>query len=791
MNLPTFMNSPLAWGALAFCIPLILHILNRSRYKRIEWGAMHLLESVVKVNHRRFQIEQLLLLLVRCTIPALLAFTLAKPVLTGAQAPAGKSPVSLAILLDTSYSMSAVDGDSTRFAEAIDAACAVVEAAPRGSEISVIQTGGAATLLFDRPVFDAKAVVRRLRTLQADFGASDMQQSLDTGMATLAGMTHARRELIIVSDFQPADWQSGNPAASVQQQVAAMSVKPELTLLQIGREAKDNVSVDSMEFSKRPLGVGQQLAIRANLRNHGNTSRDRIRVILTVDGAEQSVTQVALAASASTQTLFTCEFDSPGSHIIKVKLTVDDSLQADNQYAAAVTVWDTIDVLLVDGQPSSEPLKSETDFLSVALTPYTFGRMKLSDLVQTRTVSYKSNLKNEFESRPQVVVLANVPRLTEAQANELRDYVDSGGAVLICAGSQIESKWYNKSLHRQRDLLPAEFGQPKGQFDEQGQSARILAQHFDHPALQFFNEPANGDLSAAEIRQWFELKVPNSQLTEIDGESTGASQSSPRRLPPGINPNSHQSHFASSMATVIAFRTASLNNSLLAVPDERLPATSLPIVLAQLDNGDPLLVEKKFGDGSVIQLATACDADWSDLPMRPFYVPLMQQLVTTMATQLTPPRNIMTGEPAVALFAGPKPESPDPAVIDTQDLQLTTPTGFRRTVRTSLQGNRIMARFDSTTRPGAYSLQTPDAETIHFVANTSRSESELGLLDQKQIASLAATMGANVVKSPAQYLEQDRLRRNGWEIWRYVLAALLAFLFLELLLQQRFSRVRT
>lgn len=790
MNLPTFMNTPLAWGALAFCIPLVLHILNRSRYKRIEWGAMHLLESVVKVNHKRFQIEQLLLLLVRCTIPALLAFTLAKPVLTGAQAPAGKSPVSLAILMDTSYSMSAADGDSTRFAEAIDAACAVVEAAPRGSELSVIQTGGAATPLFDRPVFDAKAVVRRLRTLQADFGASDMQQSLDTGMATLAGMTHARRELIIVSDFQPADWQTGNPAARVQQQVAAMSVKPELTLLQIGREAKDNISVDSMEFSKRPLGVGQQLAIRANLRNHGNTSRDRVRAILTIDGAEQSVTQVTLAANASTQTLFTCEFDSPGSHIVEVKISVDDSLQADNRYAAAVTVWDTIDVLLVDGQPSSEPLKSETDFLSVALTPYTFGRMKLSDLVQTRTVSYKSNLKNEFESQPQVVVLANVPRLTEAQANELRDYVESGGAVLICAGSQIDSEWYNKSLHRQRALLPAEFGQPKGQINEQGQSARILAQHFDHPALQFFNEPANGDLSAAEIRQWFELNVPNSQLTEIDGESTGASQSSPRKLP-NISSNSQQSNFVSSMASVIALRTASLNSSLLAVPDERPTATSLPIVLAQLDNGDPLLVEKKFGDGSVIQLATACDADWSDLPMRPFYVPLMQQLVTTMATQLTPPRNIMTGEPAVALFATPTTESPDPAVSDTHDLQLTTPTGFRRTVRTSLQGNRIMARFDGTTRPGAYSLQTPGAETIHFIANTSRTESEIGLLDQKQLASIATTMGANIVESPAQYLEQDRLRRNGWAIWRYVLAALLAFLFLELLLQQRFSRVRT
>ena len=77
-----FLNQPLAWGALAFSIPLILHILNRSKFRRVEWGAMHLLESVVKVNHKRFRFEQLLLLLVRCAIPVLLALCLARPVLT-------------------------------------------------------------------------------------------------------------------------------------------------------------------------------------------------------------------------------------------------------------------------------------------------------------------------------------------------------------------------------------------------------------------------------------------------------------------------------------------------------------------------------------------------------------------------------------------------------------------------------------------------------------------------------------------------------------------------------------
>ena len=241
------------------------------------------------------------------------------------------------------------------------------------------------------------------------------------------------------------------------------------------------------------------------------------------------------------------------------------------------------------------------------------------------------------------------------------------------------------------------------------------------------------------------------------------------------------------LAAVLHTRYATTSSTLLAASDESSDAREMPVVIARLDNGDALLVEKSFGDGVVVQMATAVDADWSDLPLRPFYVPLMQQIVTTMATQLTPPRNIRTGETAVALF----PIDPKNDAANDVQLTMSTADGSQRTVRTSVQGNTLMARFDDTTRPGVYCMSTPDAQTLHFVASTSREESGLQMLNKEQLQTLAGNMGAGVVESASQYLEQDRLRRNGREIWRFVLAAFLAFLFLELLLQQRFSRVRS
>ena len=78
----TLLNGILAFGALAlqFHSPSTCSF---NRFRVLDWGAMHLLEAVVRINRRRLQLMHLLLLLLRCLIPILLAYCLARPVLTG------------------------------------------------------------------------------------------------------------------------------------------------------------------------------------------------------------------------------------------------------------------------------------------------------------------------------------------------------------------------------------------------------------------------------------------------------------------------------------------------------------------------------------------------------------------------------------------------------------------------------------------------------------------------------------------------------------------------------------
>ena len=107
----TFLNPWMLAGAAAVGIPIALHFFYKARYQRLPWAAMDFLREAIEQTSRRLKFQELILLALRCLVILLLALALARPGRDTAGGGRGEA-VDAVLVIDTSYSMGASDGDN-------------------------------------------------------------------------------------------------------------------------------------------------------------------------------------------------------------------------------------------------------------------------------------------------------------------------------------------------------------------------------------------------------------------------------------------------------------------------------------------------------------------------------------------------------------------------------------------------------------------------------------------------------------------------------------------------------
>ena len=711
----TFLNAILLAGAAAFLIPLIIHLLNRRRVQTVRWGAMHLLHEVLRQKKRRLQIEQWLLLLTRIAIPIVLALCLARPVMSALRQIPGFGKTSAAILLDDSFSMRGPSAAGSAAVQSRQDIQRILDNLPRGSDAQVILAGGTPRKLMDQSTSALDLIPKQLADVPSQSGPLNANELFQTAGATLQKAPNAAREIIVISDFQESDWKAIADGASLPalETLNKQEPKPQVTFYRVPTELSENLSIASAELSALVAAETQPVGLRVRVQNHGKRPWQDVAVHLEADGARLRTARVSVPPDGEASLSFTHAFEKVGDHTLAVRIE-GDSFPEDNAFFSVIQVRNQLNTLLVDGDPSNEPLAGSVDFLEIALTPHKSASASLKDLVHTSKAELKKLRDDDFRGK-EVVVLANVERFN--RLNDLERFVKDGGGLLVFAGPKCDIDWYNREFFKGgQGLFPCAV-KGYGRIENTENPARVLLQRFSHPSTAYFNDPRSGRLQDAEFHHWFQL-APTDDKTQT---------------------------------------------------------------LLSLDRGVPLIVEKKIGRGRVIGVSTTANAEWSNLPLQPFFVPLAQRLVTYLATQSTTPAWQFVGAP---LQINLKKEQAD------VEYTLTDAIGKVDEYKSRREGDAALLESKPIATPGVYELRQKNAEAAPprlFAFNVNPAESQLRTLSSDQVRKMAERFGAGFAESFDGYEKLDRTRRHGAEFWQPFLLALLALLFFEVLLQQRIA----
>ena len=207
----------------------------------------------------------------------------------------------------------------------------------------------------------------------------------------------------------------------------------------------------------------------------------------------------------------------------------------------------------------------------------------------------------------------NVSKLTEQERAQLSEFVVGGGTLVIFDGDKVDPSGYNARWTSDAGSwqLPAVLGEIAG--DPVGENRR--------------QQPAGAHHSIYE--PWESIRTGNEQPF-ADVEIFAYRKFSLLRDPSVISNdrNTEESATPNSLNSSDVGQGLGTDETCSPVPNLEMGA---PITLWSLGNGDPVAVLARRGSGKVVQFSIPCDTEWTSLPLRLVFLPMIQQLVLDLA----------------------------------------------------------------------------------------------------------------------------------------------------------------
>jgi hypothetical protein len=448
----TFLSPILLSGLLLASVPVIIHLLNRRRFRIVDWAPMKYLKLTIKTNRRRMRIEQLILLAVRTLVVIVLILAVARPVLaaTGMGSWLGaRGRTARLIVIDDSLSMGYQAGDrKPAFELAKDAARELVNGIKAQDSLTLIATSAPDDpLVRDAVLDDPSKATAAIAALAPGDARGDWAATLAAVDRHLAATAFPTREVVLVTDLRREGW--GTEVTELANRWAAQSQAVNVKVVDVGTRSTNNVTLAGFDQQDPVALPGATVNLMATIRNDEPTPLAASQALLTIDGETRPVILPDLAPGSTTRVPLSVTLQTPGQHPLLLKLN-GDALPADDGRWLNVNVRPSLNVTLVDGEPGARPFEGETDFLALS---FTVGSVPWR---VTRQLDAEW-LAGGRDGDADVLVLANVAALTPERVTALEQLVrEQGTGLMIFAGEQVDPQFYNDRLFKDGNgLLPA------------------------------------------------------------------------------------------------------------------------------------------------------------------------------------------------------------------------------------------------------------------------------------------------------------------------------------------------
>ncbi|MFW6059180.1 MAG: BatA domain-containing protein [Phycisphaeraceae bacterium] len=715
------LNPLLLWFLPLALVPVILHLVTLRRLRTVELSTFRFLMDSYVQQRRRLRLLEWLIMLLRTAFVLLIILALARPIVQRFDflAP-GATGRDVNIILDTSPTMALRTGGTTSMQRATAAAQRILDMLGPEDHVRLIHAGPTPETLVQGFAADRDRLRHALEQMEPTAARSDLGAAI-TQVAN--SETRGPRLVYLISDLAAPTWNRLERADALP----ALDESARTIVMDVGA----NEPIVNAGLLGEPPRIqravrGLPVLLDATIAHTAGT--EPIDTVLSVTLNDRRVRQLNLSLQPGERIHRRINVTPQETGLIKGRFELaGDAFPSDDSYLFTLHVKNAIRVLVVAGPAADARAEQPELYVRTALrSPLSAERSMTGEterqLARALAVEHVpfNKLQRQALSNADVVVLADVP-IDAKRGRLLREYAERGGGLLIMPGSNVDPNAYAEHLlnHGETDTGLA-LADPVGDVESETQFMPITGAQLAHPVLSAFRDDERDYFETVRIYRHFPVSLAEA------GERA---------------------------------------NVLLRLPDEA-----------------PLLSEARLGEGRVLLVGVPATPRWSNLPLKPEFVPMMLRAVAHLQ------RPAKAHAPTVAAPGQPAPIRLSGEWTDAQ-VEVIDPAGRPHTIELHRDGPQHVGAMRQTRQRGYYTVEVlpratgaPQRIELGFAVNTEAGEGALATINEDRVRELIGRAETTFMEAgPDDPMLAAQLTEQR-EIWRTLIWLTFAIIGAEFLM---------
>lgn len=498
-----FLNPAVLFGLLAASIPVLIHLLNLKKLKKIEFSTLSFLKELQKNKIRKLKLKQWLLLALRVLIILLVVIAFARPALKGFAigGTTSAAKTTAVFILDDTFSMSAVDANGSYFNQAKQTIINLLKNLQEGDEAALVPISYVGNEEI-KPTLNLDDFLKQVKNIDISYSSATINQSLIRAGEILSKSKNFNKEIYLLSDFQKGRISENKFLPDLSK---ILNDKIKLYTFNFSGKEIFNLGIDNLTVNTQIFEKDKPVSFNITVTNYSEQPVDNTVLSLFINGERSAQQSISLEGGESKVITLEAIAKSTGFLDVSAELEDDDILQDNKRYA---------NFYIPDKIPTAIFYSEESDIkfveTALSLTGET-GAIKITEKNISQISSFDLSQFN-------VIIISGSQNLSSTE--RLKSFVENGGGLLLMPAEQNDVSDFSN--------LTTKLGLPPSEGTVGKQNAINNAVIFDkieyeHPIFQnIFSQSEKKQLESPNIYYHYKISPGDKGVNIIslpDGSS--------------------------------------------------------------------------------------------------------------------------------------------------------------------------------------------------------------------------------------------------------------------------------